>query len=215
MVAFFCPPPFMGTSSKASAAYVDTQSNSTGATTYNFTANLGSGPYCVLIISARATANLTVASVTVDGQAATQAVYGVYNGGSAFSLCGIFIVPASGSGKTVSVQWSMAAARCSIDVFDITGLQSATPTATATDSASPFTQAINCNAGGFIIGGAMTNAGATWTWTNLTERADYIVGGSTGFSSACDNFNTAQVGRSITAAPTSGAQTVMALASFR
>lgn len=199
----------------SSATYVDTQTDSVDRTTYTFTANLGAGTHCVIVICGRAaSAGRSIVSLTADSVAGAEASF--INSGSGLSnVIGIWIVAAFGPAKTVVVQFSGAMARCGIDTYGVDRLLSATPThANRTSSASPPSTTVNCEAGGFIIGGACNN-GSSWSWTNLTERTDYDVEGSQRQSSACDNFSVTQTGLTITATPSGGSNQGMALAAFR
>lgn len=216
MVAFFCPPPFLSARSRASATFVETKSEPADLATYSFTANLGSGPHCALVIYGRAaSAARAVSSVTVDGAAAVQAVASLASGSGNSTYCGIYLASASGAGKNISVTWNGQMVRCAVDVFEVNGLLSTAPRYTATDTASPLTQSISCDAGGFILGGAATVGTGGWTWTALTKRSDFVLEANTGMSGACDNFSEAVVGRSVTASASFSQETVMALASFR
>ena len=159
--------------------YTDSDVDTADLTTYTFAAmSLGAAAtnrYIVVSVGgAYSAAARSLSTVTVGGVAATVVV----TVGSQLYPAGIAIaaVPTGATGDIV-VTFSNGVSRCGIGGYRLTGLQSATPTATATDvvsaanalSASLAIPADGCGIGYVIADGSDPR---TWSWTNLTENFD-------------------------------------------
>lgn len=182
--------------------------NSTsGLTTYTFSSqNLGAADAARQIrvdIFARAlSGNTTIDAVTVGGISAT-AVVQQFNASSASNVVGQFIVNVpTGTTGDVVVTFSGAQLRAAIALSSSTDLNP-TPTATYQSTDDPPTASVNVVAGGDCAGCAVTGAGATWSWTGITEVYDQQIGATACTpTSAHSTFGTTQTGLTVTASPT-------------
>lgn len=180
--------------------YVATVSSTANASSYTFTdASIGTAAsdriVCV-VVAYRSAGNVTVSSVTIGGNAATAAAE-CQNFSTNTGFCGIYyLAVASGTTANIVVSLSGTAARCCVDVYEATGINS-TPHATGTDISSPYSISLDIPAEGVALGGFQAAATATVNWTNLTERADTQVESAMQAASASDNFATQQTGLAI------------------
>lgn len=122
----------------------------------------------------------TVSSATIGGVSATK--FGETLSADSGTTCGFLIaaVP-TGTTGTVSITLNFLNARMGIGVWRVTGLRSATPTATATDTSvtsDALSNSIAIPAGGIALGNVYAaNGTVSWAWTNLSENFDHDVGG--------------------------------------
>lgn len=167
----FCP-----SVKPAAVAYVGNGASASDLTTYSIAGiNFGAAAadrYLVAAISVAAGAARTFSGApTIGGIAASSVV----EQASVNAIIGLFIaaVP-SGTSGDVNFTMNAACLRAAVTVWQLKGLLSATPTATAASAASPPSAAIAALAGGVIIGGAAgyATASQSWTWTGLTEDFD-------------------------------------------
>lgn len=193
-------------------------------TTYTFTAAaIGSAAAdrCVVVgVGGVNGSSRTISSVTIGGVSATSIAFVEGSGGGAFVPSGLFaaVVPTGTTGDVV-VTYSGAASRASIGVWAAYNVVACTtPTDTVTSVANPQTGLIDISAGGIAIGYShVFGAGSpTFTWTNLTENFDEVVGVSAGSQSgASAQFAGAQTNLAITATPTAFTAAAMVVGSFR
>lgn len=186
--------------SAATSTWLASTFSMSGLTTYTFAAmsfgTASADRYLIAGFIGGVTTVRTVSSVTIGGVTATELYY-VANGATAAAFY-IAAVPTGTSGDVV-ITWSAGYDRCGVSLWSATGLGSTTVVDTGTSTADPYNDTMNCNAGGFILGVGFDNGGpSTWTWTNLTERADTDWGGPS-HGTASDNFASAQSALSITA----------------
>lgn len=161
-------------------------------TTYTFSSqNLGTAASDRYIIAAISTtgiadAQINVSSVTIGGVSATQVVTNNFNSVSS-GLVALYIaaVPTGTTGNVV-VTFDAGCARAGIALYRVTGLGSATASATGQDednegSANPSeSTGINVPADGFAIGASFTQnqQSATAAWTGVTEQYEATVEGN-------------------------------------
>lgn len=125
-------------------------------------------------------------------------------------------VPTGTTGDIV-VTMSAGMLNLGIAVWRVVGAAAAV-TEMLTSTADPMNVAIDCPANGVIIAIAGNHfSGATFTWTNLTERFDAPTEDSNGdyYTGASDNFASTQTNLSITCTQTtSGTRNHMVACSF-
>jgi hypothetical protein len=152
------------------------QNYSTGATTqYAIIVNCGAGGDIVAVIFGGAYGiSLTISSVTVGGQSATQRVYAQRSG---LANVGIFTATGVPSGnQSVVITWNNNVTDCAVAVYSIRDYASLNPQSTAMDitSNNGSSATLNVPSGGAVIGGIigfLSSPGAT-SWTTLTEDYD-------------------------------------------
>jgi hypothetical protein len=211
-----------GSAAAAAAAYASTAGDATNATSYTF-AGQGIGTasgdrYVVVCYALQQSGGGAPVdpTITVGGAACTSLVtvtdataerYGIHITSAVFT---------SGTTADIIVNEGSTQHSCEIYVFAVTGLNSITPTDTASSTASPPSDTINCDAGGVIIGVAGTAVDASsFTWVGITERADSSVADTFTASAASGDFATAQTGLTITATPASSTRPHMAAVALR
>lgn len=204
----------------SASAYIDDDSlNEADLSTYTFAARaigVSASPRAVLVcIYGSAVASRTISSVTIGGVAAAAVVSA---SAGTFVLCAMYIATIAGDVATadVVVAWSGVMQRCHIHPFNLTNLNSNTPTDTATDniqsSGLMSTNTLDISAGGCAVGFVGSGGVVSWSWVGLTEAHD-----ASSRSSANDNFASAQTNRTISAQSSDTAQTgaVLIAAAFR
>lgn len=156
-----------------SLSYLGTATEPAGLTTYTFSSqSLGTAAadrYIVVGAATRQTGGLTLSSVTVGGVSATIVVQ--QNNGDGTTGLAIAAVPSGTTGDIV-VTWSGASARCAIVFYRLTGLDSATPTDTDSDTATDPSFTLTKAAGPTIGITSVSSGSLSCSWTNLTENAD-------------------------------------------
>lgn len=191
------PYAFGSTVALPSNTYIGSTVDTGILTTYTFTGvNIGTADATrrVVVIAQAAIASArTLSSGTIAGGAATVHV----TPSSSESTAIMSRLVAAGTTATITITWSGGVAGAIIHVFSQLNETSATPTATANDvsySAGVLSATINIPANGCLYCGSATNQGASYTWTNSTERYDdpdpfgggdgtvYSVASSTGLS---------------------------------
>lgn len=171
----------------------------TDLTTYTFSAqNLGteaSDRYIIVgILSRKAGATTTISSVTIGGVSATivrQRSNNVTN--TDVAGLAIALVPTGATGDVV-VTFGAGMVRCQIGVWRADSLASATPSDADDSIAGDPTVALDCPAGGFIIGVGLTAAASSASWTGITERFDTTLETFVTVTGASDTFASAQSG---------------------
>lgn len=214
---FVFPAPYVAAGPDLIVTLTDDSASSANAATYNFTSqSFGSSTvddYLVVTVAGLSNISYTLDSLTVDGEAAT-----IITGASSILvtnhiLAAIAIVPATGNASgTVTPAFSGTLGACGIGLFRVQNLQSTTATDTGGDSGASPSDTLNVSAGGAAFGVVCHN-NTTSTWTNLTERFESSMQGSTSHTAAMDVFSSAQAGLAISNGATT--DVVMALASFR
>ncbi|WHA40578.1 hypothetical protein [Agrobacterium larrymoorei] len=174
MVAFFCPPPFMKQSTSGlSVVYRYAGQNSADASIYNFSCPLGAANATrVLIIgvTGRHTAAAVFPTVTVNGIAATSLIQ--LNGTLATKACLFAVSVPTGNTANIVVSFASAATRCTVCVWETTGLISITPLATGSSSTKPFTTNLTTQAGGAVFAVSEFYNYSDSVWTGATEDFD-------------------------------------------
>lgn len=197
------------TTAVATITFTDTATILTNTNAYTFSGKsfgtASSDRYIIVGIQGgiNTTGGQTISSVTIGGVTATLVVQLQTSITNVSVRSALFIaaVPTGTTGDVV-VTWAGTMLHCGIGIFAVTGLQSSTPTATATSGAQPGNVSINCARDGFIVANtgaydATPGAGLS-TWTNLTERYDAQMESLGAVTGASDNFSTTQTGLSIT-----------------
>lgn len=165
----------------------------------------------------------TVSSINAtDSGAADHAMTLVVNGSAAAQHIGaLYSFNANGlTMSSVTVTFNLTMLRLGWAVWQLLNLDSTTATDTDfSNLADPASGTVDCLANGGILSIAGENAASSTTsWTNLTERDDFQLEGTTGcVSCAHDVFTTAQTARTVTADFSVGTATFahMCVASFR
>lgn len=195
----------------AVATFLQSTNNTANQTTYTFsTQNLGTAAadrYIAVVASGAVTTGTgSVASVTVQGISATQAVSKVQavNVANVISIW-LVAVPTGTTGDVVITMGS-GSQRCAIALYSCVGLGSATAYDTATDDTATGTNpvassTIDCEANGFIIAASMINNAATTSsnaWTGVTEDYEQVLESNSWISGGSDEFATLQTGLTVT-----------------
>lgn len=151
-----------------------------------------------------------ITSCTIGGITATLAGVQLVNG-STSDVVAIFYANVP-TGTTANIVFNMAtgSSRTLLDKWTVTGLLSATPTATANSVASPPTASITIPANGFAIGFCGNASAASGTWANMTERSDRANG--TTWGSAADTGTSGTP--TVTCTPNTGSDQAMVLAAW-
>lgn len=204
----------------ATIVYTDHAEDTSDATTYTFTTRaIGTAATNRYVVAAIGLANSpvpTISSVTIGGVSATLVVQTT----GTFERTAFWIA-AVPTGTTATVVVNCAASiRCSIGLWALYDLNSATATDTDSSASSTGTVNLDISAGGVAIGYSNTFTSATartFTWTNLTEGFDVAYDGNnqsvTGASAA---FAAAQTGLALTSTPSAGVTSATHIfASFR
>lgn len=185
---------------------VSHQENCTSAdsTTYNLAVAL-TGAWDGLLIGVcnRSSATRTISSLAVSGNGWTQATS--VTSSARHSAVGAIKLVGSGS-ITVDVTFSGACNGAGVQVLAVSGLQSATSFASATDTADPLDFLIDVEANGIILAttiGAETSYAGACDWTGATEfRDSNTPDGSTSFSMSSAYYlagNSAETNRAVSA----------------
>lgn len=149
-----------------------------------------------------------ISSVTIGGISATLAGTQVTNNANVVALF-YANVP---TGTTATFAWTLAANTIDtvLGVYRVVDLVSSTPTATASSTAIPPAASLAIPTNGFGIGFAGVNASSSFTWTNMTENFDSVVGSST----ASGALNTSSGTSTRTATPGTNDKQVLTLAAW-
>jgi hypothetical protein len=108
----------------------------------------------------------------------------------------------TGTTADVIVSFTGSLFRMAVSCFKVLGYSSVfANSAVGEASAISVSTTINGRANGCILACATNNGSNTYTWTNLTERADATYGNT--YTAASDNFATAQTGLTVTATQSS------------
>lgn len=169
-------------STPASVTFCENRQSATDASSYTFSAvSLGTaatGRRIVVGVSGSKGGTVSVSSVTVGGNSATQLCTDEGSGGGANQRTALYIITVdSGTSADIVVTYSGTCARSGIGVWAVYDLQSSTPVATATSQVvDPYTSgSLSHTAGGVGIYVAYTYYSGglpTHTATNATERYD-------------------------------------------
>ncbi len=178
-------------------------------TTYTYTSSpVGSGTRkIVIVVFCEGNGSQTINSATVAGNSMTAAT--ATNGGSAETTRQFYYdaTGSVGSSVTITVTYSGAVGSSYISIYTIQNAALGGPTSTVLQNSAgvlTVTMSTNVNAGGVVIGSALSRNGTgseTNTWTNLTKDWDVDVdgpGSGAPGSSASAAFASAQTGLSIT-----------------
>jgi len=198
--------------------YLQSAPDTSDTNAYTFSSqNLGtaaSDRYIIVVAVARkAGASTTLSSISVGGVSAT-IVKQATNNVSNTDVAGVAIaaVPTGTTGDIV-VTWGATMVRCAIMAYRATGID-----ATAYDSDSSLSGnpsvSLDIPANGFAIGGGLTAASTTTSWTGLTEDADGTLESFVTYSSASQSFVSAETGRTITMTFGSSTESVGVFASW-
>ena len=200
----------------AAASFLTTAANGSTLTTYTFSSQtLGTAVadrHIIAQVCGSVTGTDGIASVTIAGVSATLVKQELHTANTDdVNSIWIAAVPTGTTGDVVVVMNSLSG-RCGIGLYKATGLGSATPHASASDSTSyganpaPSTT-IDCEAGGIIIavsyiGNTPTTSGVSWA--GVTEDYETVVEANAWESGASDEFGSIQTGLTITPSWTNG-----------
>jgi hypothetical protein len=160
----------VGVASGPTLTFEDADSDSDNLTTYTFAGQsigtAASNRYIIVAVAASDTNDtFSASSVTVGSVSATKIID--LDSGFQYSSIWIAAVP-TGTTATVSVTFSEAVGFCSIGIWSVTGLSSATPTDTDSKTSGGGNLSLDVLAGGFAI--AVTNAGSDIDWNGTATR---------------------------------------------
>lgn len=188
----------------AAFAYGASASDPSDLSSYSFSSlsigTAASDRYVIAAILIAAGTVPTITSATIGGVAATA----LFSATSSFTRSSFYIaaVP-TGTTATLAFSLSSGAARAAGAVWSVTGLISATPSATAMSNASTGAASLVVGGGGFVIGASNSYAGGathSYTWAGITEQFDTYVDSNEAFSGASSSFDSTQ-SVSVTATP--------------
>ncbi len=163
--------------------YINTfAATSSGATGTYTDADIGAAAadrFVVVVVSARSGSTGTISSMTIGGNAATELVENLQATSPGQTSCAIYgLTVTSGTTATIvgtaSANINATTGAMTFHVYTVTGLNSTTPTATATLSyVDDPTGNITATAGGIVITGSMLDGSNTHAWAGgLTENYD-------------------------------------------
>lgn len=200
---------FIDDGAPPTATYASSNDDNSAKSTYSF-AGLSIGPasgdrYVIACATWRTGTGETLTGVTVDGVAATQLV-NFLNSGAGVAIFALAV--SSGTTATIAFTLTGNGLRAAIDVFYVTGWAGISFNS-ATATADPLDLSLNVPAYCAVIGiGGAANSLTTdpsvqFSWTGITEASDinYNTNGSTGRSTASDNFTVASTPLSVSADP--------------
>lgn len=166
----------------ASRSFCTNAQSATDASTYTFSSQsigtAATGRQIVIGVAGSRGGTVSVTSVTVGGNAATQLCTDEGSGGGANQRTALYIIQVdTGTTADIVVTYSTTCARSGIGVWAVYDLQSSTPVATATSqTVAPYTSgSLSHTAGGVGIYVAYTYYSGglpTHSATNATERYD-------------------------------------------
>lgn len=186
-------------------SYLGTWTNTGDLTTYTYTqATHGQSPAAgIILIATNGQNSRTVSSVTVNGVSATQQV-GITTGSRTNYF---FAIQHSGGDLgDIVVTLNAGGNRNSISLFGITERTNITADDTdGGDTTDPLSGTVNTTTNCFVAAAVASSNGGTFTWTNLTERYDAAIEGSSQWSVASDTITSAG-----TVSPSANASGVLA-----
>ena len=154
------------------------------ASTYTFTSQslgaVASDRHIILVASGRKTGAAVTISATIGGVAANQVAIASdeRSGGAFWTGTALFILEVpTGTSSDIVITFGGACVRCGIATYRADNLQSATPTATATDTGISPSVSITSPDNGFVVAGAFLQAGGT-TWGGVSQDYSETVEGS-------------------------------------
>lgn len=124
----------------------------------------------VILLDYVAPSATPASAMTIGGITATRVVQAFVT--DAVTLVSEIWIAAVPTGTTANVVVTGGGGNARYGSYSLYGVLSATPTATATDTAAPWSQSLAIPAGGVAIGGFITSPAAASTWVNLTEDFD-------------------------------------------
>ncbi len=156
-----------------SGAFINGATDTANASSYNFGSfSLGSAGMIVVVAEARASGNISVSSVTVDGASAT-IVSDNSNPSAVQNPVCIAVKEVSDGSRTVVVNYSSTALRAACQVYLVTGYASTTPSDTDSgySAASPtsLTATLSFPANGFAIYGHLHGNTGLASFSAATE----------------------------------------------
>lgn len=201
-------------------AFLQDTTNTADLTTYTFASqNLGTADTdrCIIVIaiSRKAGAAHTLSSASIGGVSAT-IIQNQNNQVTNSDTAAMFsaIVPTGTTGDIV-VTWSTTVLRTAIMAYRVVGVDSCTtPYASAASTASDPSVSLDVPAGGFAVGGGLSAAATTATWTGLTENADATLESFVTYSSASANFASESLSTTMTLDFVSSTETAGVFASW-
>ncbi len=157
--------------------YQTNAGNNGGSSAYTFTSiDIGAGAanrFIAVGVGAGTSGTFAIGSVVIDTTTASIAV----QAGTTALRAGLVVAAMPSSSTSVSIVVSTTAAgikfaRCGIDVWRLTGLDSSTAVGTTSSIANPLSATLISAANGLCLGMAVQNSAGTITWTGLTEESD-------------------------------------------
>jgi hypothetical protein len=229
IIIFFCTVaaafaqsiPFPGPGGVAAGSvsilHTDTQTSTSGASSYNFTASLGTNPTSgrdiIVGVCDSATGAPSVSSVTINSVSASQTA----TAASSFNRVSFWIanVASGTTGVTISVGLGAAALRAAISVYATQNQHSTTATATQNTTTNDTAMTLSSiSAAGIAVAMGCDNADVTNSWTGLSKDTDTQYGVTT-ISTASSAFGTAETNYNVTDNQSSATSPVFLTASFR
>lgn len=168
--------------------------------------SLGSSAYLLVALAGAGTAG-TVSSIEIQDSTPTYQACTIISNGSAtsFGCMGMIANPNIGGTSNIRLTRSANITRYSGALFAVTNIATLTNHATAnttTWTANAATINFDVPAGGIaaaVTYNIGTTAGASFTWTGLTERSDAVIHSNRNTSTASDAFASANTPLAVTA----------------
>lgn len=189
----------------AAVTFLQAATSTADSDTYTFSSqNIGtasSDRYILVVASIRdsGAAGAVLSSLTIGGQSAAIYVQRSRNPTNTNAVAIAAALVTSGTAADIVVTWDTTVLRCAIEVYHVTGADMSAAHDTAFDDTSSdvLTMSLDVPAGGFAVGGGIVAGSTTGVWSGITEDHEGVVEVTT-FSSASDEFASAQTGLSIT-----------------
>ena len=200
------------------ATYRSDSAQNTTNSTYTFTAMSFGTAYSsrrmLVHIGARGnTTNGAIASVTIGGIAATVPINSLNTAGGNVSISAFAVatVPSGNTGNVV-VNFSTNKLRCSVVVYDISGMTNNTPVDAQGVVGNGPNYSVATAKSGCIVAGSFIASASGNSWTGVVEDVDASIGGNQ-YSSGSFN-NTTGANRTVNDSMTLPSDAVSAVVSF-
>lgn len=161
--------------------FIGTGSKTTAATSWTFTAqNIGVASakrYVIVVALVRDAGSQSISNITINGAATT--VLASRGSASYFGAIRISSAPVTtGTTANIVVSVTDTSNAIAIAVYTCEDISSFTPVGTVNVTENDPSETIALSDGGFVLAAAWNgSAGASVTWTGLTEDADFEVAG--------------------------------------
>lgn len=186
----------------ATLSFLQSATDTTDTDVYTFASqNLGTASsdrhIIVTTVARKAGTGFTLLSVTIGGVSANivaQTTNTLTNSDTAAMV--IANVPSGTTGDIV-ITWSTTVLRCAVGVYHATGIDSITAYDSDSSTAADPTVNLDIPEGGFTVGGGLTAAATTASWTGLTENDDATLESFVTYTWASSNGMSLETGRTL------------------